>query len=624
MRTVYDTNNGRFDLGPKIASGGEGTIFPVESAPHICAKVYHKNCIPNQRAQRKLEILISKSQRLTNVAALPIGFATNSSSVVGVFLPFIDGFEIFELYSPQSRMQHFGAIDFRFLLRTAVNLSAAFGALHDEGIVVGDVSEQNVKVRKDATVRLIDSDSFQVESGSELYHCNVGTPLWTPGELHGQDLAKVKRLPNHDSFGLAQLVFQLLFAGRNPFAGKPTSNQYLTPEQAIKECQFAYSTTPNSNRKLVPPPGSPNFSAVPPSLQSLFERSFGVESSQWPRPTPTEWYTELINFQDSLRRCGKSSSHYYWKNASGCPWCEIERLVGVDLFPNFGGGTENRTTASSNILAKLRRIKILLVPLEIPPETNICASPLPPKPTGTGAWLKKEISQKWWAKSWLMSDYQKHFVKIDSLERQIQQLQVENQQYTNEYKVNGSSLVKKARQIESVLSSPQKIKTEITNKYKLKRRELEMKRHLGSFLLIRASISGIGDSRKATMQSYGINCAADVTSSTIIQIPGFGPHLTTKVVDWRKACERRFRFDPNKPFDKTDLAQIDSEVRKQLREMEKDALKLENQFSVINRKYQSHVRQTQTQQVQLYQELWTAKVNADTLRRHLNRYGVEV
>ena len=111
--------------------------------------------------------------------------------------------------------------DRRYLLRTARNLAAALSALHSSGYVAGDLNESNVLVTPTALVTLIDTDSFQVredrewKSGASL--CPVGKPEYTPPELQGKPLSEVMRLPDHDAFGLAVLIFQLLMEGSHPF-----------------------------------------------------------------------------------------------------------------------------------------------------------------------------------------------------------------------------------------------------------------------------------------------------------------------------------------------------------------------------------------------------------------------
>ena len=73
---------------------------------------------------------------------------------------------------------------------------------------------------KNALVVLIDCDSFQVNTNGRCYPCEVGVPLYTPPELQKKSFRELIRTRNHDRFGLAILIFQLLFVGRHPYAGR--------------------------------------------------------------------------------------------------------------------------------------------------------------------------------------------------------------------------------------------------------------------------------------------------------------------------------------------------------------------------------------------------------------------
>ena len=118
-------------------------------------------------------------------------------------------------------MKHFPEVDFRFLIHTATNIARAFAIVHEHGHVVGDVSrsEHDLLVGPDGTVMLIDCNLFQI-SAAELFTCDVGVPLFTPPELQSENFRGLRRTANHDRFGVAVLLFHLLFMGRHPFAGR--------------------------------------------------------------------------------------------------------------------------------------------------------------------------------------------------------------------------------------------------------------------------------------------------------------------------------------------------------------------------------------------------------------------
>ncbi len=116
------------------------------------------------------------------------------------------------------------------------------GQVHHSGCVVGDVNHSGILVSGDATVALIDADSFQLQTNGKTYPCLVGVPDFTPPELQGRSLNGVTRTTAHDHFGLAVAIFQLLFMGRHPYAGRYNGAD-LTLDQFIARNLFAYSRT---------------------------------------------------------------------------------------------------------------------------------------------------------------------------------------------------------------------------------------------------------------------------------------------------------------------------------------------------------------------------------------------
>ncbi len=62
------------------------------------------------------------------------------------------------------------------------------------------------------------------------------------------------------------------------------------------------------------------------------------------------------------------------------------------------------------------------------------------------------------------------------------------------------------------------------------------------------------------LESYGIETAADVTMHAVQQVPGFGPKLAQKMMDWRQDIERGFRFNPNTGIDARSLQKLEADI----------------------------------------------------------------
>jgi DNA-binding helix-hairpin-helix protein with protein kinase domain len=235
--------------------------------------------------------------------------------------------ELHTLHSPKSRLQKFPDATWAFLIHAATNIARAVATMHEAGFVIGDVNPKNILVTRQATVSLLDCDSFQFAHEGTVYRCAAGFPEYTPPELHGVAFRDVDRTPQHDAFGLAVVIFQLLFLGRHPFAGKFTGAGEMSLQRAIAEGRLAYGAGAAA-RQMQAPPGALPWEALPPDVAQLFERSFLTTE----RAAPVEWIAALDALAQTLKTCAQHSGHRYAATLAACPWCEIEWQARVRLF----------------------------------------------------------------------------------------------------------------------------------------------------------------------------------------------------------------------------------------------------------------------------------------------------
>jgi DNA-binding helix-hairpin-helix protein with protein kinase domain len=328
---VVDSRGQRLRLGPLLGRGGEGSVFELSASPDLVVKIYHF-ALSAERVDKIRTMIALRNDRIGGLTAWPIDLLSMATSRVpiGLLMPKISGRkDIHHLYSPKSRRVDFQRADWRFLIRASANTARAFAVVHETGCIIGDANHGGVA--QDATVRLIDCDSFQVTNGSRRFLCEVGVETFTPPELQGTPFKGAIRNENHDNFGLAILIFLILFMGRHPFAGK-----YLGPDQmpiprAIKECRFAYGAR-RAILQMEQPPGTPALSIVGDEAAFLFEHAFAKEMVPGGRPTPRDWIDGLGRLERTLRRCSANPSHWH-RNDTSCPWCPMEGATGIALFP---------------------------------------------------------------------------------------------------------------------------------------------------------------------------------------------------------------------------------------------------------------------------------------------------
>lgn len=354
--TLYGEVGNPLILDREIAKGGEGSVWGIAGRPNVVAKVYHQGASAEQA--RKLEVMFRlKSDNLMRIAAWPMNLVKTAptGSPLGFIMRRISGYEQAHLlYTPKSRRTYFPEAQLPFILHTSTNIARAFATVHDIGQVIGDVNHANLLISKDGTVALIDCDSFEITDGQRWFPCPVGVPTYTPPELQGKSFKGIKRTQQHDRFGLAVLLFHMLFLGRHPFSGIfRHGNENITIEDAISEFRFAYS--PDKHATEMEQPGwVPALTIYPAELGSLFIRAFGRDGANGNRPTAHEWIGVLENLSRSLKRCAVNESHFHPASLSTCPWCKAEGASGV---PMFGFTVAAFNGQEFNIVAVWREIE---------------------------------------------------------------------------------------------------------------------------------------------------------------------------------------------------------------------------------------------------------------------------
>jgi len=583
---VIDQNGRPIALDRALASGGEGFIYTLPSDPTLLAKIYRPEKQSAEQGTKLRALLALRNPNLLGVAAWPTGllFDPRSKEIVGFVMPrMLDCHLIQQLYNPVQRLKCFPRAGWSFQVRAALNLSAAFEEVHKAGCLVGDVNESNALVSTQALVRLIDCDSFQVRAGGRQYLCELGKPQYTPPELQGKSLRGLTRTENHDRFGLAVLIYQLLFVGRHPYMGVYQGSGDPSFEQLITEYRFAQG--PGAQTwGMAPPPHTPTFKDIPVELGGLFRRAFERGSDAGSRPTPTDWVGALGRLEKVLAECATDPGHTYWRGAGACVWCRLAEQGGPEYYFGVAGGGAAFALDETRLQDVMRRLAAVQAP-DFPYNRDHFAPPAAPVPEPLPDGLDEHRSFQmvllvavavcalliplgfvrgflaavgvfgavvfgaWWAILWTRSpwhrehlrrkrDYHRACHAIADLEYRWEGIQ---QRYRGEFRDT-------RRAVERAVSDCRRLPAEYDDELRRLAGNAEAHarlRHLRLHSIADADIPKIGTGRKVSLALYGISTAADVTRHAIQGIKGFGEALTANLLDWRDAVERSFRFDPN-------------------------------------------------------------------------------
>jgi DNA-binding helix-hairpin-helix protein with protein kinase domain len=603
LKPFLDSSGTRILLGKKIGSGGEGDVYdilPLHS--NVVAKIYHKPLEP-QKQEKLLLMVRGCNDELKGISAWPTDVlrAHKGGPVVGFLMPKISDYEpVHKVYGPTHRKEHFPHADWRFLVRTAKNLAAAFFVIHKFGYVIGDVNEGNILVNQQACVRLIDCDSFQVRTNDQLYYCEVGVAQFTPPEIQNSKHFKMERTANHDNFGLSILCFQLLFFGRHPFSGVYTGKEDMPLDKAIAEFRFAYSKN-SSLKSISPPPNSVGLSVVPNDIAGLFERAFSESGARTAgRPPAGEWWDAFESLEKRMRRCSADSVHSYYSGLSACPWCRLEESSGLLLFLSADKITK------IDLRREWQKVEAITPPGPIPyiDPGNFVPHHVPLAPD-----IKRSLDFRSFrqitgmaiiagcvvmALGEMITDYLTILpivIVVLALflypgeaagEKKRRLGNLDNAQYMWDLwnkkwitEAGDSAFHAQLNQLRDLKRKYENIDREYrTSLLTLERtmKERQQKKFLEHCSIDQCTIPRIGTGLKNTLKSLGIMTAANITRNALHVIPQLDNTLTNELLAWREKMERNFLFDPTQGIDKSDLQIFIHKYQPMIRPVERDLM----------------------------------------------------
>jgi serine/threonine protein kinase len=302
------TSHKRYELTTLLAEGGEGQIYTIKNRPDIVAKTFKPHYRTTIRAQK-----ITRMIELPTIAhtSWPIETLTVNGAFTGYVMTKIDGAQsIHHIFNPRNKL----ALGYNKCYEIALNIAKCVANIHQHGHILGDINESNFLYRNNGEIYLVDVDSIQVES----YLCHVGKPEYTPPELSSQDLSTTVRSSNHDNFGLAVIIFQLLM-GVLPFNAIPRAQGAYRGTRIDLHCKN-HSIFPHiPNTSYAPPPHGFTFRQLPDKIQPLFEKAFTTHT----RPTAQEWVSALESILSSMQKCNNNHLNPPGKQCYTCHFTSL-------------------------------------------------------------------------------------------------------------------------------------------------------------------------------------------------------------------------------------------------------------------------------------------------------------
>jgi DNA-binding helix-hairpin-helix protein with protein kinase domain len=439
----------------------------------------------------------------------------------------------------------------------------------------------------------------------------VGVAHFTPPELQGQSFQGVIRTVNHDLFGLAILIFHLLCMGRHPYAGRFVGKGEPPPiEKAIEQYRYAYSSS-NESLQIVPPPQTLLLPAVMPVLSNLFERAFGRGSDQeHARPTETEWHAALRDLKSQLKPCSADVGHKFPNYLGTCPWCMLEREGAPNFFASVTAHLvdrregeltaslealwrpleELRHTAKSCVLDKVSFTSLQVTPTPIPEavEQNHAFAQLIGRVVLMSLLL---IALTWWNSAllaifvtfavgfgtWWIVLSRTYGLRTEQRRREerlsqaVAKLRSLEHEAAKQLDAARTQFIKTFETLELTRAEIEGLWPRYTadlDVLNLQRERRQLDAFLQSHSIREATIPLIGDWRKSTLASFGIETAYDISEIRVMNIDGFGPTYTSALLDWKRSIQNKFKFRPRQQLPNVDRNTILARYLRKREELE--------------------------------------------------------
>lgn len=613
-------------LGKRIGRGGEGDVYLIADGSNRAVKFYTVSD-PTTRESKIRAMVENRLAGTSSLVAFPLAVArSRDGKFAGFLMNLVVGHKpLFEIYSPGTRKKNFPRADYRFLVRAAANIARAVGAVHNAHCVIGDINHSGILISDKAIAALIDADSFQFSDGKQQFLCKVGVPEYTPPELQGKKLSETLRTQQHDAFGLAIVIFQMLCMGRHPFVGTYAQGE-MPIERAIREYRFAYSTTRSVG--MTPPPGAVRLSDFPSGIGEAFEAAFSQNKI---RPTAEKWIALLTDLEKCLQKCGANELHYYPSTAPECIWCRMENKLGITLFlPDFSQvrlGTTQHPKDSFNLTALWNAIESIPVIANIAPvlptfDLDASAEAMSLKSeeklvkvfgvliTVVSIGLQIFFPQYYfiWGPLGLFGIYQ-----LATRSARVIDFEGRFNDYNNSWdqaigrwqaKCGLDELHALKKNLINAKHAYEQLAQERAHKlsvYQGRRKETQLQQYLESFPIRTAKVKGIGPARQAALASYGIDTAAECTWENLLRVPGFGPKNSVPLNTWRDKLISKFAFsDKLTDADTYQMQLIDSDIQTKAAQLKTLLLSGASNLSMLSKKVRTLSAMPDPEIIKLY------------------------
>lgn len=317
MRCYYmDDEKGGGSLKRIIASkfvnsGGEGTIYQLDGASEFTeshqyvVKIYNNPDKINVEKLTKLKEIFEQNRERRSRICYPrflVYDKPKGGRCIGMLMLECESSDT--LYNIVGSIQNLKNRNWtrNELVTMAIDILDSFEAIHQMGLLMGDVNLNNILVAVGRVNRMpmsviIDVDSFQI-GDDERFLCPVFRHEFLSPRLQMQgEKSNFLRTLNDEYYAIAVLIFNILFLGRHPY--ETSRPQCL--ENQIRARDFLFPQGYDQHNDVLRGAYLRIWRSLSEGLRKAFYDTFHQADSSREFMSPREWIPLLEEYRDQMR-----------------------------------------------------------------------------------------------------------------------------------------------------------------------------------------------------------------------------------------------------------------------------------------------------------------------------------
>jgi serine/threonine-protein kinase len=208
---------GRYEIGDEVGQGGMATVYSGVDLllnRKVAIKILHRHLCQREEARNRFyrEAKVIAKLKHPNIVEI-YDYAGENSEVSFIVEEFVEGRNLLDF------IEEFGPIQPEISALIVIVVARALGHAHEQGVIHRDVKPQNILIRKDGILKLMD---FGVAHVVDMEHLTVtGQILGSPAHMSPEQIEGRALDGRTDVFSLGTMFYQLC-TNKLPFEGETT------------------------------------------------------------------------------------------------------------------------------------------------------------------------------------------------------------------------------------------------------------------------------------------------------------------------------------------------------------------------------------------------------------------